>query len=243
MKSLTLKMIPCLLGILLVALLGCSGSKELSRKDRADRAFARNDWAAAIQDYQIYLEEMGLGDEAMLAHYMLARSYFENGDYPTAAIEFEIFQRDYPRSDSLSAAAHFEALCWLEQSPAFDRDAAPTLKAIRKLEDFLVDYPGSPQTESAQASILELRDRLARKSLSTARLYRRMERKRAAVIYYEKLLRTQAESNYAEQGALELIELWLEMDERGKAMRLVEGISAVGPDSEFAARARSLLEN
>jgi outer membrane assembly lipoprotein YfiO len=242
-KSLTLKTIPWLLGILLITLLGCSGSKELTRKDRADRAFARSDWAAAIQDYQIYLEEMGLGDEAMMAHYMLARSYFENSDYPTAAVEFEIFQRDYPRSDSLSAAAYYEALCWLEQSPAFDRDAGPTLKAIRKLEDFLIDFPGSPETERARASILELRDRLAKKSLATARLYRRMERRQAAVIYYEKLLRSHPESSHAEPGALELIELWLEMDERGKAMRLVESIASAKPDSDLAVRARSLLEN
>lgn len=243
MKSLTLKATPWLLGILMFSLLACSGGKELTRKDRADRAFARSDWPAAIQDYQIYLEEMGLGDEAMLAHYMLARSYFENGDYPTAAVEFEIFQRDYPRSDSLSAAAYQEALCWLEQSPDYDRDSAPTLKAIRKLEDFLIDFPGSAQTEQAQASILDLRDRLAQKTLSTARLYRRMDRLKAAVIYYEKLLNTHPQSTHAMEGALELIEVWLEMDERGKAMRLVEQISAMDPDSELSARARSLLEN
>ncbi len=186
---------------------------------------------------------MGLGDEAMGAHYMLARAYFENGDFPTAAVEFEIFQRDYPRSDSLSAAAFYEALCWLEQSPDYDRDASPTIKAIRKLEDFLIDFPGSPETERARASILDLRSRLARKSLETARLYRRMERRQAAVIYYEKLLHSQPESSHAEEGALELIELWLEMGERGKATRLVEQIAAGNPEGELSARARSLLEN
>lgn len=228
--------------LLLALVLGCSSGRELSRKQRADRAFQGRDYPAAIQDYQIYLEETGLGNEAMLAHYMLARSYFENGDFPTAAVEFEIFQRDYPRSDSLSAAAYYEALCWERQSPSYDRDSAPTLKAIRKLEDFLLDYPNSPQAEQARRSIADLRDKLAHKALDTARVYRRMKRYQASALYYEKLLREHPQSSYAEPGALELIEVWLERGERGKAMRLADQIAASRPDSELARRARELLE-
>ena len=232
-----------LVGAMLLLALGCSGSGKLTRKQKADRAFSRKDWPAAIQDYQIYLEEMGLGDEAMAAHFMLARSYFENEDYPTAAVEFEIFQRDYPRSDSLVAAAHYEALCWVKQSPAYDRDTTPILKAIRKLEDFMIDHPADLRVASARETVIELRGRLARKSLETARLYRRMDRRTAASIYYEKLLREQPESVHAETGALELIEVWLEMGETARASELVQQIEATRPGTELAGRARALLEN
>ncbi len=235
--------IPWLAAVALLLAIGCSGSNKLTRKQKADRAFARKDWPAAIQDYQIYLEEMGLGDEAMAAHFMLARSYFENEDYPTAAVEFEIFQRDYPRSDSLVAAAHYEALCWVNQSPSYDRDTTPILKAIRKLEDFMIDHASDARVESARQTVLELRDRLARKSLETARLYLRMDRRTAASIYYEKLLREQPESIHAEEGALELIDVWLEMGEPEKARQLVEQIEATRPGTELAGRARALLEN
>lgn len=227
---------------LLLLVLGCSSSSELSRRERADRSFARHDFAAAIQDYQIYLEETGLGEDAMLAHFMLARSYFENGDYPTAAVEFEIFQRDYPRSDSLAAAAHWEAQCWVKQSPDYNRDAGPTVKAIRKLDDFLLDYPSAPEAAQARATILELRGKLARKTLEIARLYRRMERPQSAALYYQKLLGEQPESSHAESGALELVEVWSEMGETTMARQLVERIEASRPDSELARQARALLE-
>jgi outer membrane protein assembly factor BamD len=232
-----------LLALALASMLGCSSSHELSRKERADRSFARRDWAAAIQDYQVYLEESGLGAEAMLAHFMLGRAYLENGDYPTAAVEFEVFQRDYPRSDSLAAAAFYEALCWVKQSPAYDRDATPTLKAIQVLDDFLLDFPGSPQVPWAQKAHAEMQGKLAEKSLSIARLYRRMERPLAAVLYYEKLLREQPESAQAETGLLELIALQLGEGNRAEAERLAARATALRPDSELARRAQALLAN
>lgn len=221
--------------------LACSSGRGLSRKDRADRSFDRRDWPAAIQDYQLYLEESGLGAEAMSAHFQLGRAYFENGDYPTAAVEFEIFQRDYPRSDSLVAAAFYEALCWVRQSPPFDRDATPTLKAIQMLEDFLLDYPQSVQAPWAQRSLDGLRAKLAKKSLAIAELYERMARPQAAIIYYEKLLREQPESPQAEPALLALIRLRLAQGERTEAERLVARIQAERPNSELARRAQALL--
>ncbi|MCB1162238.1 MAG: outer membrane protein assembly factor BamD [Candidatus Krumholzibacteriia bacterium] len=233
-----------LLALLLVgaALAGCSSSRGLSRKGRADNAFARGDYASAIQDYQVFLEEAGLGVEAMDAHFMLARSYFENGDYPTAAVEFEIFQRDYPRSDSLLAAAWYQTLCWVEQSPAYDRDATPTLKAIQMLQDFLLDHPDAPQAPDAKVKLAALQDKLAHKALSVAELYRRMERPQAAAIYYEKLLREYPDSPRADAAVLGLIAVRVEMGERGEARRLAERVAADRPDSELARRARALLD-
>jgi len=232
-----------LLALALAAFLGCSSGRELSRKERADRSFARRDWATAIQDYQVYLEESGLGAEAMMAQFMLGRAYLENGDYPTAAVEFEVFQRDYPRSDSLAAAAFYEAICWVKQSPAYDRDATPTLKAIQVLDDFLLDFPDSPQVPWAQRARADMQAKLAEKSLNIARLYRRMERPQAAVLYYEKLLREQPESAQAETGLLELIALQLGEGNRAEAERLAARVAALRPDSELARRARALLAN
>lgn len=227
--------------LLALGLLGCGASRELSRKERADRSFARRDWPAAIEDYQLYLEESGLGAEAMAAHFMLGRAYFENGDYPTAAVEFEVFQRDYPRSDSLAAAAFYEALCWVKQSPAADRDATPTLKALQVLDDFLLDFPDSPQVAWAHRARAEMEGKLAEKSLGIARLYRRLDRPEAAILYYEKLLREQPASGQAEAALLELIALQLATGRRGEAERLVERAEALAPGSELARRARGLL--
>ena len=180
----------------MLALGACTGGGEaLSGKVKGDRAFNKGDWMGAAEHYREYLEtEMGAAD-VWLAQYMMARCFYESEDYPTAALEFEIFQRNYPRSDSLEAAAYYEALCWVEQSPRFDRDSTPTHQAISKLEEYLLDFPGGQYQDRARLSLAELKDKLARKSLSIARFYHRLGRRDAAALYFEKLLREQPESS------------------------------------------------
>jgi len=222
--------------------LACASSEDLTRRERGDRAFEKGDYPQAIQEYQVYLEEGMASADAMEAQFMLARSYFENEDYPTAAVEFEIFQRDYPRSDSLEAAAFYEARCWVEQSPPYDRDATLTEKAIRMLENFLLDYPASEYAEPARAEIGVLRDKLARKWLETARLYRGLRRQEAEIIYYEKLLREHPDSAYWDEGILELLELRMDRGEETEARRLLDSIIAERADAELESRARALIE-
>ncbi len=188
-----IKLMP--LAVLMVLSACAGGGDTVSGKVKGDRAFEKGDWTGAIEHYRLYLEtEMG-GANVWEAQFQMARAYYESESYPSAALEFEIFRRNYPRSDSLEAAAFYEALCWFQQSPRFDRDSTPTLQAIRKLDDYLLDFPGGSHEADAILKLGELRDKLARKSLSIARFYYRVGRLEAAALYYEKVLREQAQSS------------------------------------------------
>ena len=226
---------------LAVWLAGCGAGGELSRKDRGDKAYDSGDYMKAIEEYQLYLEQSTAGADAIDTQFMLAKSYFGNGDYPTAAVEFEIYQRDYPRSDSLLAAAYYEALCWVKQSPPYDRDSSDTERAIRELQNFLLDHPGNPYSDEANRWISEMRDKLAHKRLANARQYRRLGRGDAAVIYYELLLKNFPGSEYAEAGLLELMALHVERGDPAKAEALLRDLEAQMPGSELARRAREVL--
>ena len=237
----TRRAVTWLLALALLALTGCASGEKLSRKEKGDRAFARGDWPQAIDEYRLYLDAGGGGAETMVAQFQLARSYFENEDFPTAAVEFEIYQRNYPRSDSLEAAAYYEAQCWVRQSLPYDRDQSPTEQAIRKLEAFLLDYPASPYREPARQSILELSEKLARKALATARLYRRLRRPEAARIYYEKLLREHPTSAYLPEALFELLEIQTDAEDWEAARRTYERLQGEYPGSDSARRAQELL--
>ena len=195
----TAKLSRILLPIVAALLTACAASgPPLSLKDKGDRAFERGDWNSAIENYRLYLEgELGAAD-VWEAQFKMAKAYYESEDFPAAAVEFQIFQRNYPRSDSLEAAVYYEALCWYRQSPRYDRDSAPTVQAIQKLEDYLLDFPDGKYVAEARSKIAELKDKLARKSLSIARFYRRIGRLEAATLYYEKLLREQPESRFVD---------------------------------------------
>ncbi|MDP6419541.1 MAG: outer membrane protein assembly factor BamD [Candidatus Krumholzibacteria bacterium] len=176
--------------LLLVSLLAlsCAGQgPRLEGLEKANRYFEKGDFAQAIEEFKVYLELESASTDVSRAQFMLARSFYENGDYPTAAVEFEVYRRNYPRGDSLELAAYYDALCWVEQSPRFDRDSAPTFRAIRKLEDFLREFPAGRQTGTARGKMAEMLDKLARKKLSIARFYADMGRLEAADIYYELL--------------------------------------------------------
>ena len=232
---------PALCFALALGLGACSSSQKLSHRDKGDRAYAKRDWPQAIQEYQLYVEEGSAQGDAMLAQYMLARAYFENQDYPTAAVEFEIFQRDYPRSDSLEAAAYYEALSWVKQSPRYDRDSSITEKALRMLDGFIQDHPQSAYLPWAVEQRRILDDKLARKDLEIARFYQRIRRPEAAVLYYEKLLREQPDSASWAEGFLGLLDLRLDAGQREEAARLVEELASRQPDSELTRRAREKL--
>jgi outer membrane protein assembly factor BamD len=229
--------------ILIAALLlaGCSSSGNLSSKEMGDIAIDKGDYPKAIEQYQIFLEESLYGDETMAAHFSLAQAYFANQDYPTAAVEFEIFQRDYPRSDSLQAAAFFQVLCAVEQSPRHDRDSEPTEWAIRDLQNFLLDYPGSIYGERATAAIGSLQEKLAEKTLETADLYRGLKKFEAAILYYEKLLGNYPGNEFWERGFLELLKVRLEMGESGEAERMIHILSTEYPNNDLETRAREIL--
>jgi len=186
---------PAILLVVLLLLSACAGGQNaVPGKVKGDRSFAKGDYNAAIEHYRLYLEsEFGAADVSD-AQFMMARSYYEAQEYPSAALEFEIYRRNYPRSDSLEAAGYYEALCYWQQSPQYDRDATPTLQAIRKLEDYLLDFPGGVHEEDARAKLFVLREKLALKTLSTARFYQRLKRLDAAALYYEKLLREHPDS-------------------------------------------------
>ncbi len=208
---------------LLLALAACSGGGEaVSGKVKGDRSFEKGDYTGSIEHYRKYLEiELGAAD-VWLAQYMMARAYYESEDYPTAALEFEIFQRNYPRSDSLEAAAYYEALCWFQQSPQFDRDSTPTHQALRKLEEYMLDYPSGQYLEAARGKIAVLNDKLARKTLSIARFYHRLNRLDAAVLYYEKLLREQPESSLVGEALEEFEQLRRDQGRLAEAEELAD---------------------
>lgn len=207
--------------LLAVLALACArGGPPVSEKTKADRAFEKGDWHGAIEHYRLYLEnELGAADVSE-AQFRMARAYLEAEEYPLAALEFEIYRRNYTRGDSLEAAAYYEALCLYEQSPNYDRDSTPTRQAIRKFEDYLLDFPGGAHESEARLKLWELREKLALKALSTARFYRRLGRREAAALYFEKLLREHPGSALVGEALEELAELRREQERPAEAEEL-----------------------
>ena len=78
--------------------------------------------------------------------YMLAMTYFNQGDYISASHYFNVYYTTYPRGTS-------------------------TYKAIEELQMFIEYFPTSPRKDLAQNMIYELQDKLVEKEYLSAKLY------------------------------------------------------------------------
>jgi outer membrane protein assembly factor BamD len=108
------------------------------------------------------------GEESL---YMLGMSYFNQGDYPTAAQTFTTYYTTYPKGDYTEEARFFSGKAYYLDTAEPRLDQTNTYSAIQQLQMFLEFYPQSRRRAEAQNMIFELQDKLVLKELYTARLY------------------------------------------------------------------------
>ena len=122
------------------------------------------------------------------AQFYLAETYFQKEEYLVAASEYSRLVQSMPNSPYVEEAFFKIGLSYYHLSPRPELDQSFTHKAIRRFKDFISDYPGSKHVPEAEKYIRELRNKLARKMLESAYIYRRMEEFDSAIIYLNLLL-------------------------------------------------------
>jgi outer membrane protein assembly factor BamD len=122
------------------------------------------------------------------AQFYLAETYFQKEEYLIASSEYARLVRSMPNSPFVEEASYKIGLSYFNLSPRPELDQTYTNKAIRQFQDFISDYPGSKWAVEAEKNIHILRNKLARKMLESAYIYRRMEEYDSAIIYLNLLL-------------------------------------------------------
>jgi outer membrane protein assembly factor BamD len=93
------------------------------------------------------------------------------------------------------------------------RDEANTTIAMRDFERYLSNYPESPLRDSVNYYYNLLVERLAEKEFQTARLYMRMDKYQAAVIYLKEFLETYPNSKRHTEALFMITEAYNELDQ------------------------------
>jgi outer membrane protein assembly factor BamD len=132
-------------------------------------------------------------------YYSYAYCHFIQKEYIVAAYHFQRFAQLYPRSPKVEEAAFMVAKCNHEQSPKFNLDQTPTLKAIAEYQRFTERFPNSPKIPEANAAIDELRIKLHRKAFDNAMLYYKLKDYQAAATSFKSLIEDYPESKDAER--------------------------------------------
>ena len=124
--------------------------------------------ATLLEEIVTILKGLDSAEEAL---YMLAMSYYNQGDYVTASHYFVNYYTTYPRGIYTELARFHSGKSLFLDTPEPRLDQTSTYKAIEELQMFMEYFPESNRKSEAQIMIFSLQDKLVMKDYLSAKLY------------------------------------------------------------------------
>jgi len=170
------------------------GVKTFSSMERASKMFEEIVKNAPYSKY------------APMAQFNLGQSYEKQQKYTEAVAAYQVVTQKYP-ADSLAVDAQYQiGYVYLKQSRD-SNDPAARSKARDAFEDFIARYPNSEKVSQAKDDLKSLSGGDTKNSLGIAKFYDKQKNYKAAVIYYNEVIKQQPgtpDSDYAKNRIEEL---------------------------------------
>lgn len=194
MKTATLRLMTApLLGLLLLS--GCVKEPPNLAIIPPDDLYAQGtayyqegDYGDAISYLQVFVDNHFGDPRAPEARLMLGQSHVERNEFLSGIAHFQRLVNDYP-SSPLQLDARF-AICeaYNELSPSSPLDQEHTTSALVYCASIPQYYPDSEQAVQAAEYVVELSEKLARKTYDAGMFYLRRGVDDAAVVYFEEVV-------------------------------------------------------
>ncbi|MDR0939455.1 MAG: outer membrane protein assembly factor BamD [Mediterranea sp.] len=139
--------------------------------EAAKNYFAKGQYARSATLLNELITILKGTDKAEESLYMLGMSYYNQGDYQTAAQTFITYYNTYPRGTFTELARFHAGKALYLDTPDPRLDQTSTFHAIQQLQSFLEYFPNSSKDKEAQDMVFALQDKLVEKELGAARLY------------------------------------------------------------------------
>lgn len=147
------------------------------------------------------------------SQFLLAESYFNLEEWIEARGEYGSFVMNFPGSPFIETAEFRKAISSFNIEFKVARDESNTTIAMRDFERYLSNYPDSPLRDSVNYYYGLLVERMAEKEFQTARLYYRMDKYQAAVIYLKEFLDTYKVSKRRKDAFKIIVDSYIELDQ------------------------------
>ena len=190
------------LAMFAAAMSGCAGGmpKIPDEPDavliKADGYYQRDKWYQAQEMYKGFLSRYPGHDRSDYAQFMLAESYYNNREYPLAAVEYQILQNNYGYSEYIDDALFKMGLCYYHESPKYQRDQQKNRDALSKFNQFMQTFPSSPLIPEVEKYVAIINEKLAKKSFETGHFYFRRKKWTAALIYFDIVIDDYPDNEY-----------------------------------------------
>lgn len=130
--------------------------------------------------------------------YYWGLSNYRAKDFYTAETNFTNFANSFPSSPFVEDARFLRLDCLYRQTYRYELDQMPTNTAIAAINEYLVDYPDTPNRPILDNTLADLNERLDRKAYENAKLYYKMEDYKAARVAFKNILKDDADNLYRE---------------------------------------------
>lgn len=241
-----------LLFLVLMALIsGCSslGSRESEVFDPEASFKKANDLIEGgyYEDAREVLEDIKAKDAsrnyAMLASVRIADTYFENGEYEEAAVEYENFLDVHQYHKYSSYAQYKLAMCYYRRIGTVDVSYSWAKTALEGFEKLLKQYPRNPYIDVVEKRIRACRQILAEYEFYVGQFYYKKGSYGAAALRFDGLVRNYADSK-KESDALYYLALSYEnMGQREEAVTALSSLIKKYPTIKRSIEAKALIES
>jgi outer membrane assembly lipoprotein YfiO len=211
--------------------------------EQGDAYYQRKKYFQAQELYKAFLQKYAGDDRSDYAQFRLAESYFADGEYPLAAVEYRVLVSNYGYSDYVDDAFFKEALCLYEQSQRAQLDQTKTYDALAKLRQFEQVFNKSPLVPEAQKYIDKIKQKLAHKEFENAMFYYDRKRYRSAGIYFDKVIENYDGNDYWARALYFKARILMKNGEQQEAARLLSQVMAYPQDVDVKADAQKALHS
>ncbi len=151
------------------------------------------------------------GNLASKASLMSSYSEYNRNAYSNAVFNLERHIRNYPADENIPYAHYLMAMCYYEQILDEKKDLAPLLKAKKKFEFIIKNYPNTDYSTDAKFKIDLIIDQLAAKEISIARFYMKTEKWIPALNRLKLIVEKYDKTVFVEEALHRLVEVYYKL--------------------------------
>ena len=183
------------------------------RYNEAEELYKAKKYGRSIEKLEGILSTCAGSGYMEQAQFLLAESHFNLEQWIEARGEYGSFIVNFPGSPFAETAEYRKAVSSFNMDYKIDRDESNTTTAMKDFERYLANHPSTPLRDSVNYYYNLLVDRVAEKEFQTGRLYLRMEKPQAAVIYFKEFLETYPNAKRRQETLLLISDAYTDLDQ------------------------------
>ena len=204
----------------MATMMGCSSTSKMTHTDwcqkrynEAEELYKAKKYGRSIEKLEGILSTCAGSGYMEQAQFLLAESHFNLEQWIEARGEYGSFIVNFPGSPFAETAEYRKAVSSFNMDYKIDRDESNTTTAMKDFERYLANHPSTPLRDSVNYYYNLLVDRVAEKEFQTGRLYLRMEKPQAAVIYFKEFLETYPNAKRRQETLFLISDAYTDLDQ------------------------------